>query len=199
MRFVSKIYPRCPRILLSMTFGGGVKNWISTFLLTFGRKPTCTGNIGEAVEDLESGRGGGSGGNGAYTTGVRPGEGVIGSDVRDEGGGGSIGRNGLNVGMGQCISPRTASPLEPSSCRQVCPMLELMPPMLMPPIICPNPTCGLVMSRDGVEEPLNFCPLCGAKLLPLSTWDHSWTREPSPLPLPTVWCEDFYGVTRGGS
>ena len=68
------------------------------------------------------------------------------------------------------IEPTEASPVEPKGGRKLepkgtpCPMLELMPPSLRPPITCPNPECGLVMSRDGVKEPLNYCPLCGAML-----------------------------------
>ena len=36
-RFVSKSYPRCPKIQLSMIFGGGVNKSISIFFLTFGQ------------------------------------------------------------------------------------------------------------------------------------------------------------------
>ena len=42
MKFVSQNHPRCPKNQLSMTFGGGVKNSISIFFLTFGPKLTCT-------------------------------------------------------------------------------------------------------------------------------------------------------------
>ena len=42
MTFVSKSYPRCPKIQLSMTFGGGVKVVQTIFFLTFGPKLTCT-------------------------------------------------------------------------------------------------------------------------------------------------------------
>ena len=66
------------------------------------------------------------------------------------------------------IEPTWASPVEPKGKTELmpplCPVLELMPPSLRPPITCPNPECGLVMSRDGVKEPLNYCPLCGAML-----------------------------------
>ena len=40
-RFVSKNYPRCPKIQISMIFGGGVKVVQTIFLLTFGPKLTC--------------------------------------------------------------------------------------------------------------------------------------------------------------
>ena len=42
MTFVSKSYPRCPKIQLSMTFGGGVKVVQTVCFLTFGPKLTCT-------------------------------------------------------------------------------------------------------------------------------------------------------------
>ena len=41
-RFVSKSYPRCPKIQLSTIFGGGVNKSISIFLLSFGPNLTCT-------------------------------------------------------------------------------------------------------------------------------------------------------------
>ena len=61
------------------------------------------------------------------------------------------------------IEPTMASPVEPKGQTQW-PCLELMPPSLRPPITCPNSECGLIMSRDGVKEPLNYCPLCGTML-----------------------------------
>ena len=61
------------------------------------------------------------------------------------------------------IEPTMASPVEPKGQTQW-PCLELMPPSLRPPITCPNAECGLIMSRDGVKEPLNYCPLCGTML-----------------------------------
>ena len=42
MTFVSKNHPRCPKIQLSMIFGGGVKSQLMIFFLTFGPKLTCT-------------------------------------------------------------------------------------------------------------------------------------------------------------
>ena len=41
-RFVSKDYPRCPKIQISMIFGGGAKMVQTIFVLTFGPKLTCT-------------------------------------------------------------------------------------------------------------------------------------------------------------
>ena len=42
MTFVSKSYPRCPKIQLSRIFGGGVEVLQTIFFLTFGPKLTCT-------------------------------------------------------------------------------------------------------------------------------------------------------------
>ena len=99
------------------------------------------------------------------------------TNVCNEGGGGSMEREEAKPGAisssgmeSPRIEPTEASPVEPKGGRKLepkgtpCPMLELMPPSLRPPITCPNPECGLVMSRDGVKEPLNYCPLCGAML-----------------------------------
>ena len=106
------------------------------------RGASCSGDLEEGVERV-----GGNGERGEREPDVTGGQGVPSTQQPGS----------------PRIEPTMASPVEPKG-QTRCPMLELMPPSLRPPITCPNPECGLIMSRDGVKEPLNFCPLCGSSL-----------------------------------